>query len=49
MAKEIGVKPGKTVAYSKNLHLYKRQLQFAEKLVRGKVDSKKWWKEVEES
>ena len=49
MAKEIGVQPGKTVAYSKNLHLYERQLQFAEKLVRRKVDSKKWWNEVEES
>jgi thymidylate synthase len=49
MAKEIGVEPGKTVAYSKNLHLYERQLQFAEKLVKGKVDSAKWWEEVDET
>jgi thymidylate synthase len=49
MAKEIGVKPGKTVAYSKNLHLYERQLKFVEELLVRKTDSKKWWNEVEES
>jgi len=49
MAEEIGVKPGKTVTYSKNLPLYERQLKFVEELLISKVESKKWWKEVEES
>ena len=49
MAKEIGVKPGKTVAYSKNLHLYERQFKFVEELLTRKIESKKWWKEVKES
>jgi len=43
MAKEIDVKPGKTVAYSKNLHLYERQFKFVEELLIRKVESKKWW------
>jgi len=49
MAEEIGLNPGKTVAYSKNLHLYERQFKFVEELLISKVDSKRWWKEVEES
>jgi len=49
MSKKIGVKPGKTVAYSKNLHLYKRQFKFVEELLIKKTDFKKWWKEVKES
>jgi thymidylate synthase len=49
MAKEIGVDPGKTVACSKNLHLYERQLQFAEKLVKRKADYTKWWKDIDET
>jgi len=47
MAKEIDVKPGKTVAYSKNLHLYERQSKFAEELLTRKTESKKWWEEVQ--
>jgi thymidylate synthase len=47
MAKEIEVKPGKTVAYSKNLHLYERQFKFAEELLTRKTESKKWWEEVQ--
>jgi thymidylate synthase len=47
MAKEIDVKPGKTVAYSKNLHLYERQFKFAEELLTRKTESKKWWEEVQ--
>jgi len=45
MAHEIGVKAGKTVAHSKNLHVYERQFSFVEDLItknpslkeRGKV------------
>ncbi len=47
MAKEINVRPGKTVAYSKNLHLYERQFKFAEELLTRKTESKKWWEEVQ--
>ena len=47
MAKGIGVKPGKTVAYSKNLHLYERQFKFAEELLIRKGESKKWWEKVQ--
>ncbi|MCK4478355.1 thymidylate synthase [Candidatus Bathyarchaeota archaeon] len=47
MAKEIGVKTGKTVTYSKNLHLYERQLKFAEELLIRKIESKKWWEEIQ--
>lgn len=49
MAKEVGVKAGKTVAYSKNLHLYERQFKFVEELLDKKTGFKKWWEEVEES
>jgi len=48
MAGEIGVKPGKTVAYSKNLHLYERQFEFVEKLLGEKTKHEKWWEEVKE-
>jgi thymidylate synthase len=41
------VKPGKTVAYSKNLHLYERQFRFVEELLARKGESKKWWEEVQ--
>ncbi len=47
MAKEADVKPGKTVAYSKNLHLYERQFKLVEELLLGKTQSRKWWEEVE--
>ena len=47
MAKEIGVNPGKTVAYSKNLHLYERQFKFAKDLLIRKMESKKWWVKAE--
>lgn len=47
MAKEIGVNPGKTVAYSKNLHLYERQFGFAKDLLVRKMESKKWWVKAE--
>jgi thymidylate synthase len=47
MAKEIDVEPGKTVAYSKNLHLYERQYKFVEELLTSKAESKKWWEEVQ--
>ena len=47
IAKEIGVKPGKTIAYSKNLHIYERQFKFVEELLHKKTGSKKWWEEVE--
>jgi thymidylate synthase len=49
MAKEIDVEPGKTVAYSKNLHLYERQFKFVEELIVRKMDPKKWWEEVQAS
>ncbi len=47
MAKEIGVKPGATVAYSKNLHLYERQMKFAEELLIRRIESRKWWEEMQ--
>ena len=36
MAERIGVKSGKTVAFSKNIHLYERQFEFAEELINPK-------------
>jgi len=36
MAEKIGVKSGKTVAFSKNIHLYERQFEFAEELINPK-------------
>ncbi len=49
MAGEIGVEPGKTICFSKNIHLYERQIELAKKTVYGKTkrpDS--WWKESKE-
>jgi len=40
MAKEIGVEPGETIAYSKGLHLYKYVWELAQ-LWCGKMDSGK--------
>lgn len=48
MAKEIGVKTGKTVAYSKNLHVYKRQFKFIEEMLDKNTKFEKWWEKVEE-
>lgn len=36
MAEEIGVKPGKTIAYAKNLHIYRRQYNLVEELLKPK-------------
>lgn len=49
MAKEINVKPGKTIANSKNLHLYERQFKFVEELLSDKKGSKKWWKKTDQN
>lgn len=49
MAKEIGVNVGKTIAYSKNLHLYERQFKFIEEGLNKNIRPKKWWKGREES
>jgi len=49
MAEEIGVEPGKTISFSKNIHLYERQFKLAEQLVYGKTDRPDaWWKETGE-
>lgn len=37
MADEIGVEPGKTLAFAKNIHLYERQLKFVETIVHPKL------------
>jgi thymidylate synthase len=36
MAEEIGVQPGKTIAYAKNLHLYERQYKLVEEMLKPK-------------
>ncbi|ODS38282.1 MAG: hypothetical protein A7316_08385 [Candidatus Altiarchaeales archaeon WOR_SM1_86-2] len=48
MASEIGVEPGKTMAFSKNIHLYERQISFAEQLVYGKSERPRFFKEKSE-
>lgn len=43
MAKEIGVETGKMFAFSKNLHLYKRQFKFVEDLCKGTADHSQFY------
>lgn len=40
MAEEIGVEPGHTVAFSKNLHIYERDFKNAENLIKATPRSK---------
>ena len=40
MAEEIGVDPGHTVAFSKNLHIYERDFKNAENLIKATPRSK---------
>lgn len=37
MADEIGVEPGKTLAFAKNIHLYERQFKLVETLIHPKL------------
>ncbi|ODS42028.1 MAG: hypothetical protein MSIBF_01385 [Candidatus Altiarchaeales archaeon IMC4] len=47
MADEIGVSPGKTYAFSKNIHLYERQFEIANEMVHGKRKRPGTWKAEE--
>jgi len=38
MADEIGVKPGKTIAFAKNIHLYERQFKLVEEILHPKLE-----------
>ncbi len=38
MAERIGISPGKTIAFSKNIHLYERQFELAENLIYPKTE-----------
>ncbi len=42
MAEEIGVEPGKTLAYSKNIHLYERTFKPVESIIHPHMDRPKY-------
>lgn len=41
MAEEIGVEPGETIAFAKNIHIYERTFELAEKLIKTKTERRK--------
>lgn len=41
MADRIGVEPGKTLAFAKNIHLYERQFRFVETIIHPKLERPK--------
>ncbi len=45
MADEIGVEPGKTLAFAKNIHLYERQFKLVETLIHPKLQKPLYSKE----
>lgn len=38
MADEVGVEPGKTIAFAKNIHLYERQFKLVESIIHPKLE-----------
>ena len=42
MAEKIGVKPGTTVAFSKNIHLYERQFEIVDNMIKSSVKRPKF-------
>lgn len=38
MAERIGIQPGKTIAFSKNIHLYERQFEIAGRLINPRTE-----------